>query len=225
VRVDRLRQVRERLLSEGSVIAPDGERRELAPVAIGAAEGAALREWVQRERARRTLETGLGFAVSTLFLCEGLLATGGEVRHVAIDPYQFESLPEHRTTYAGVGVATLEEAGVRELVELHVEPSETALPRLLSEGRSFDLAFVDGNHRFEGVFLDLVYCGWLLEPRGIVFADDAQLPAVRRAAAFCVANLEWAVEDEGREGEHDWVVMRTGPPEEFRRPFDSFVDF
>ncbi len=36
------------------------------------------------------------------------------------------------------------------------------LPRLLAEGRGFDLAFLDGNHRFEGVFLDLVYSGRVL---------------------------------------------------------------
>jgi hypothetical protein len=43
------------------------------------------------------------------------------------------------------------------------------------------LAFLDGNHRFEGVFLDLVYSGRLLREGGIVFADDTQLAGVRRA--------------------------------------------
>jgi predicted O-methyltransferase YrrM len=180
---------------------------------------------VRREGARQTLEVGLGFAISTLFICEALLENGGEIGHVAVDPYQFESLPGHRTLYGGVGVTTLEEAGVRDLVELLVERSETALPRLLAEGRSFDLAFVDGNHRFEGVFLDLVFCGKLLGPGAVVFADDMQLPAVRRAVQFCVSNLGWTVEDEGREDEHEWIVLRTGSRDAYNRPFDSFVDF
>lgn len=214
-RVERVREVRERLLADGS----------LSPVAIGPAEGEALQDRVRREGARRTLEVGLGYAVSTLFICEGLLENGGDVGHVALDPYQFESRPGDRTLYGGVGVAALEEAGVRDLVELVVERSETALPRLLSEGRRFDLAFVDGNHRFEGVFLDLFYCGKLVVSGAVVFADDVQLPAVRRAAAFCVSNLDWTVEDEGSEGEHEWLVLRTGSPEAFHRPFDSFVDF
>jgi len=191
---------------------------ELAPVAIGPHEGAALREWIRREGAQRTLETGLGHAVSTLFICEGLLENGHEGRHVAIDPH----LPNSRVP---AGLRTLEEAGVRELVEFHAEGSEVVLPRLLAEGRSFDLAFLDGNHRFEGVFLDLVYCGRLVRPGGIVFADDAQLPAVGRAAGFCVANLQWTVEDEGSEGEHEWLVLRTGPHEAYRRPFADFAEF
>lgn len=212
---ERLLEVRERLLREGSVRA----------VAIGPREGNALAGWVRRERALRTLETGLGYAVSTLFICEGLLANGTDGRHVAIDPYQLESLPGHRTRYGGVGLSTLEEAGVRKLVEFHAEESQIVLPRLLAEGRSFDLAFLDGNHRFEGVFLDLFYSGRLLREGGIVFVDDHQLPAVRHSVRFCVANLGWAVEDEGEEGEHEWVVLRTGRHDAFLRPFDSFVEF
>ena len=205
---ERLRHVREHLAWD-----------DLAPVAIGPVEGAALREWVCSEGARQTLETGLGYAVSTLFICEGLFANRGDVSHVAIDP----QLPN---SHVDAGLHTLEEAGVRELVEFHAEGSELVLPRLLDEGRRrFDLAFIDGNHRFEGVFLDLVYCHRLLGPGAVVFADDMQLPAVRKATAFCVSNLGWTVEDDGHEGEHEWAVLRIGPPEAYDRPFDCFADF
>jgi predicted O-methyltransferase YrrM len=223
---ERVREVRERLCAAGTAAArADGRARELAPVAIGVEEGLALRDWVRKERALRTLETGLGFAISTLFICEGLLENGPEPRHVASDPFQFHALPGHRTTYVGVGLEILEEAGVRELVEFYEEESQIVLPRLLGEGRRFDLAFVDGNHRFEGVFCDLVYSGRLLEERRIVFVDDTQLPGVRRAVDFCVANLGWAVEDGGAEGEHEWLVVRTGSHDAFLRSYDAFVDF
>ncbi len=224
---ERVREVRERLLAEGAVVArADGARRELFPVAIGPAEGLALLEWVRKEHAQQTFETGLGFGISTLFICEGLLANGPGGRHVAADPYQFSGLPGHRTTYVGVGLQILDEAGVRDLVEFHAEESQIVLPRLLAEGRRFDLAFLDGNHRFEGVFLDLIYAGRLLKPGAIVFVDDTQLPGVRRAVDFCLANLGWAVEDDGEEGDvHEWMVVRTGPSEMFLRPFDQFADF
>jgi hypothetical protein len=94
--IERVREVRERLVTAGTVVCSDGRSRELFPVAIGDAEGLALRSWVRREGAQRTLETGLGFAISTLFLVEGLLENGSNARHVATDPYQFESLPIHR---------------------------------------------------------------------------------------------------------------------------------
>jgi predicted O-methyltransferase YrrM len=186
--------------------------RELTPVAIGPAEGAALRGWVQGEGARRTLETGLGYAVSTLFICEGLLAGGPGGRHVAMDP----RLPG---SHVDEGLDTLEQAGCRDLVEFYAEGSA------LADGRNFDFAFIDGNHRFEGVILDLVYCARLLGLGAAIFVDDLQLPAVRKASQFCVSNLGWTIEDEGREDEHEWIVLRTGLPEAFDRPFDSFVEF
>ena len=223
---ERVHQVRERLFAAGTVVArADGRSRELFPLAIGMDEGLALLEWVRKERAQRTLEAGLGFAISTLFICEGLLENGSDGRHVAADPYQFRGLPIHRTTYVGVGLQILEDAGVRDLVEFYAEESQIVLPRLLAEGREFDLAFLDGNHRFEGVFLDLIYSGRLLKEGGIVFVDDWQLPGVRRAVDFCLANLGWTTEDGGEEGIHQWLVLRTGSRDAFLRSFTHLADF
>ncbi len=99
------------------------------------------------------------------------------------------------------------------------------LPHLLSEGKDFDFAFVDGNHRFDGVFLDLVYLGRLVKSGGIVFVDDYQLPAVARAVSFCVTNVGWVLEEVSAPDDlHQWAVLRnaTGPDE---RAFDHFVEF
>lgn len=214
----RVRGALERLLAGGG--------DELFPIAIGRKEGLALRDWVRKERAQRTLETGLGYAIATLFICDGLIDSGSDGRHVAMDPYQLEGLPGQTTEFRGRGLEILEEAGVRHLVDFYAEESQVVLPRLLGDGRLFDLAFLDGNHRFEGVFLDLVYSGRLLQEGGIVFVDDAQLPGVRRAVDFCVTNLGWTVEDEGEEGDsHEWIVLRTGSQDVFRRPFAEFIDF
>jgi predicted O-methyltransferase YrrM len=188
-------------------------------VSVTPAEADALRGWVEREGAVRTIEVGLGYGVSALAVCEGLVRNGRDgARHVVIDPFQ-------ETRFAGRGLRLLEEAGMAPLVELHPEESQIVLPRLLAEGRRFDLAFVDGNHRFDGVFLDLVYLGRLVRGGGIVFLDDYQLPAVARAASFCTSNLAWTLEEVSAPDElHQWAVLRTPdrPPE---RRFDHFVDF
>jgi predicted O-methyltransferase YrrM len=223
---EQVREARERLLAAGSVEGADGRRHELFPVAIGPEEGLALLRWVEHEGARQTLEIGLGYAIATLFIFEGLLANGRDAHHLATDPYQLDAAPHHRTRFAGIGLQILEDAGVRDLVEFHAEESQILLPRLLAEGRRFDLAFVDGNHRFEAVVLDLIYSARLLAEPGVVFVDDVQLPGVRAAVDFGVANLEWTVEEEGSEGEsHSWCVLRTGPADAFARPFDAFVPF
>jgi len=197
----------------------DGSFHTLFPVGVSAAEGEALREWVQREDAIRTIEIGLGYGIAALFVCEGLLANDDSTaRHVAIDPYQ-------STRFANCALQFLDEAGVAELVEYHPEESEIVLPRFLAESRSFDLAFVDGNHRFDGVFLDLIYLGRLVRAGGIIFVDDYQLPPVARAVSFCTTNLGWTVEEVSTDDDlHHWAVLRTThvPP---RRPFDHYVEF
>jgi predicted O-methyltransferase YrrM len=197
----------------------DGTVHRLFPVAVGPAEGAAIRSWVVREAAACTIEVGLGYGISALFVCEGLLSGGApDARHVAIDPNQ-------DTRFAGFGLQVLDEAGVAGMVEHHSEESQTTLPRMVSEGRRFDLAVIDGNHRFDAVFVDLYYLGRLLRPGGIVFVDDYHLPGIARAASFLVTNLGWSLEEVSTaQDRHHWAVLRT-TAEPDTRPFDYFVDF
>ena len=208
----------ERVVRDGTVVA-NGRVHRVFPVAVSQSEGEALREWIRREGANHTIEIGLGYGVSTLYVCEGLIANAGRTaRHVAIDPFEI-------TTYGSCGLGLLDEAGVAGLVEHCADESQIALPRFLAEGRTFDLAFVDGNHRFDRVFLDLTYLGRLVRPGGIVFLDDYQLPAVARAVSFYLSNRDWTLEEVSPQSEfHQWVVVRTsrGPD---RPAYDDFVDF
>ncbi|MGH3504528.1 MAG: class I SAM-dependent methyltransferase [Nocardioidaceae bacterium] len=220
VMLGRVRQVIDHLVGEGTAIArSDGSIHTLFPVAIGAAEGAAIRSWVVRERAVRTVEVGLGYGISALFACEGLLANGDpDARHVVIDPHQ-------ATWYADCGLQFLDEASVAGLVDHHAEESQITLPRLVSGGRTFDLAVLDGNHRFDTVFVDLFYLGRLLRPGGIAFVDDYHLPGIARAVSFFLTNLGWSLEDVSTsEHLHQWAVLRTSATPD-RRPFDYFADF
>jgi len=215
-----VRQLIERLVRDGTAVArSDGSVHTLFPVAASAAEGEALRSWVTREAATRTIEVGLGYGISALFICEGLLANGdADARHVVIDPHQ-------DTRFADCGLQFLDDAGIAGMVEFQAGESQAVLPRFLAEGRRFDLAFVDGNHRFDGVFVDLVYLGRLVRAGGVVFVDDYQLPAVARAASFFVTNVGWTMEQVSAVDEsHQWAVLRTSAVPDTRR-FDDFEDF
>ncbi len=216
---ERVRGLIDEVVREGTLVAADGEVHEIFPVAIPSAEGEALRDVVIAERATRTIEIGLGYAISALYICEGLLSAGQlNAKHVVIDPYQ-------RSRYADVGLGLLERAGVADLVECSQRPSEIALPAMVEQSARFDLAFVDGNHRFDGVFVDLFFLGRLVRPGGVVFLDDYQLPGVARAASFFVENVGWTAESVSPPDEfHQWAVLRT-PSAPDERPFDYFVDF
>jgi predicted O-methyltransferase YrrM len=133
--------------------------------------------------------------------------------------------PHQSTRFGGCGIQVLEDAGLLELVEVHDGESQIVLPQLLAAGRTFDVAFVDGNHRFDGVFVDLVYLGRLVRPGGVVFVDDYQLESIRRAVSFFVANRGWRLEEVSTaDDDHHWAVVRTSV-EPDTRPFHHFVDF
>lgn len=216
---ERLHATIDRLIEEGSIVADsDGSTRDVRAVSISRGEGEALRTWVLREKAIRTIEIGLAYGLSALYICDGLVRSGHpDARHVALDPFQ--------AGFANCGLQVLREAGVASLVEHHAEVSQIALPAFLKEGRRFDLAFVDGNHRFDAVFLDLFYLGRLLPRGSVILLDDYDLPGIRRAVSFYLSNLDWRIEEISPEGDgHHWVALRTATTDDTRH-FRYFVEF
>jgi predicted O-methyltransferase YrrM len=179
----------------GRVLGCAGRPVELAPHSIERDQGEALRDLAITDGAERTIEVGLALGMSALFLCQAVVPSGG--RHVAVDPFQMEA-------WNGAGLRTLREAGVEDHVEVIEEESQLALPRLVAEGRAFDLAFVDGDHRFEGVFLDLYFMTRLVRPGGLIVVDDMWMPAVRTAVAYVEKNLDATLQPEALPNAFRW---------------------
>lgn len=218
--IQRVRAVIASLDREGATpINAGGAKANFRTVTITTREGEALRKWVLTEKATHTIEVGLAFGFSALYICEGLLLNGNpDPRHVTLDPWQASG-------YANRGLEILAEAGVKTLIEFHGEKSQLALPQFLKEGRQFDLAFVDGNHRFDAVFVDLYYLGQLVRKGGIIILDDYNLPGIRKAASFFINNLAWKIEETSSPDDaHQWVVLRTSEDED-TRDFRYFVEF
>jgi predicted O-methyltransferase YrrM len=216
----RVRAVIDRLVRDGSATSrASGRVHAVFPVGISPAEGEALRRWVISEKASQTLEVGLAYAISALHICEGLVTNGDPAaHHVVIDPVQ-------SSHFENCGLQVIEDAGVAGLVEHLPDESMIALPRLLGEKRQFDLAFVDGNHRFDGVFVDLVYIARMVRPGGVVILDDYQLPGIARATKFFTANRGWTLEEvSAADPLHQWAVLRTSTAPDDRH-FTYFVEF
>jgi predicted O-methyltransferase YrrM len=179
----------------GSVPGESSGALELAPHSVERAQGEALRDLAIAEGAQQTIEVGLALGISALFLCQAVLERGGS--HVAVDPFQ-------RDSWDGAGLRTLREAGVEDMVEVIEQDSRLALPRLVDEGRRFDLAFIDGDHRFEGVFIDLYYMTRLVRPGGVVVLDDTWMPSVRMAVGYVERNLGAALEPAAMANAFSW---------------------
>lgn len=58
-----------------------------------------------------------------------------------------------------------------------------------------------------------------------MFVDDYHLPAIKRAASFCLTDLGWTLEEvSAADDPHHRAVLRTSAFPD-TRPFDYYVDF
>jgi predicted O-methyltransferase YrrM len=122
-----------------------------------------------------SLEVGMAYGISTLFICDALAANKKDAMHIVIDPFQ-------RSNWRGIGIRNIVRAGYEHLVDLHEANSEIELPRLLATGTEIQAAFIDGWHTFDHTLIDFFYINKMLAIGGIVILDNTNLPAVRRIA-------------------------------------------
>lgn len=125
-----------------------------------------LREVIRQRQPHATLEIGLANGASALTILASLEEfSGGVYTHTSIDPFQ-------ETLWNNVGRQLVENQALTGHFELIQEFSSRALPRLLGEGKTCDLVYVDGSHTFDNVFIDYYYSVRLLEKGGVILFDD-----------------------------------------------------
>jgi predicted O-methyltransferase YrrM len=140
---------------------------------VGQSTGELLQRAVRDVRPVVSLEIGLAYGVSTLFICDAIHSLSTPGIHIVLDPFQHGK-------WQGIGLRNVAQAGFGSIVEFHAEPSELFLPRLLADGRRVDLAFIDGLHRFDQALVEFYYINRLLRPGGVVVFDDATRVGVNR---------------------------------------------
>lgn len=149
-----------------------------------------LRNLMLELRPSRTLEIGLAFGGSSLVFTASHQDIGRTPtkQHTSIDPFQ-------DTIWDNCGLVHIERAGLNEYLDFRPAISSLELPRLLSLGDRFDLAYIDGSHLFEDVFVDAYYVARLLEPNGIMLFDDSPDPHVRKVLRFLRSNCRLGLEE------------------------------
>lgn len=165
--------VLQEILQSGTVRSHSGESFDLGFVHVPQQEGEFLQQLIFEARPKVSLEIGLAFGISALFISEAVRLVKG-TRHIVIDPFQSDS-------FQNIGLNNLYSAGFQDLVEFHESPSCTVLPELEATGTRIEFAFVDGAHSFEAVFVDMFYVDRILRVGGIVAVDDTHFPAVFEA--------------------------------------------
>ena len=159
------------ILRTGKTFSPDGKAHPLHSH-IPQLECEVIQTWIAEYKPRRLLEIGMGYGISSLFICDAMTNVKNFSYRI-IDPFQ-------RRDWQSIGTFNLNRAGFEDRYTLHEEPSEICLPRMLGEGLKLDFALIDGFHSFDHALVDFFYINRMLEVGGIVVFDDIQLPSIKR---------------------------------------------
>jgi len=130
---------------------------------------------IKEINAKTSLEVGLAYGVSALFICEALQKQEG-ARHYVIDPRQ--------SFWNDVGLKNLMDAGYEDLVDFRRDYSHNVLPELHRSGVTLDFAYVDTTKLFDVVLVDVYYIIRMLRLGGILVLDDCSFPSLRKLVRF-----------------------------------------
>ena len=155
---------------------------------FGEQAGQMLQKWIKNVDCQNTVEVGLAFGVSSLYILDELASNSGSMHH-GIDPMQFND------RWHGLGLENIKRAGLDQYYKFYQEPSFTALPRLYESGKRFQFALIDGWHTFDYTLVDFFYIDKLLDINGVVVFDDVGYKAIRKVVTFVLSNLDYSLVD------------------------------
>jgi predicted O-methyltransferase YrrM len=167
------------------------------PTSVRFDTGKLLYNLILQHHFKKTLEVGLAYGLSTLFMCQALKDNGAGL-HTAIDPIQ-------TTAWHSIGLLNVERANLQEVFRFFEAHSYETLPQLYARDEQFDFAFIDGSHLFDLTLIDFFYIDKLLRVGGYFVFDDIWMPAVRRVLSFILRNRNYElVKEVPREGGNAW---------------------
>lgn len=178
------------IFTTGEVSLPDG-RRQPVHSGISLQVGKFLQEVIVTMEPKISLEIGLAFGVSTLFICEAIKSIDGE-RHIVVDPNQINP-GRWGDCWHGIGLKVIQQAGLGNLIEFHDRPSYMVLPQLEEAGTRIDFAFVDGWHTFDYCLLDFLLIDRILNVKGILVLSDTHWPSIRKVCRYILTNRTYSV--------------------------------
>jgi predicted O-methyltransferase YrrM len=179
-----LNQVLEEIIESGYVKSPSGNLVKVRSN-ITREEGEFSTEIIAGLMPNATLEVGLAYGISALFICQAIKKYSN-ARHIIIDPSQ-------NTDWGGLGLYSLKRAGYEEIIDFYEKPSQTVLPQLEAMGVKVDFAFIDGWHTFDHTLVDFFYIDKLLNIGGVVAFDDSNWPSISKVIKFIVKNRSYKV--------------------------------
>jgi predicted O-methyltransferase YrrM len=146
---------------------------------ISEPEGMWIYETCRRLKPKRTLEIGLAYGFSTIYILAAIDQTGAG-HHTALDPFQ--------DSWHGVGALQAKHLGMESSFQMLEEFSVAALARFATQKNRFELIYIDGNHRFDDVVVDFTLAAEVCPMGGNIILDDMWMPSVQATVSWIRSN-------------------------------------
>ena len=183
-----MNRIIEDIYKKGNVEDAEGNIVSVFPASILYEEGKILYNIIQREKSRNTIETGMAYGVSTLFILQAL-RDNGIGNHIAIDPCE-------ESTWKSIGLLNIKRSNLDDIFRFYNAPSHDTLPKLLSNRERFDFAFIDGAHMFDYALIDFFYIDKLLDTGGYIVFHDLWMPSIRKVLSFILRDRNYEMTSE-----------------------------
>jgi len=142
-----------------------------------------LVDLVEKYNIKEALEIGLAYGASSI----ALLEASSTLTLISCDPFQ-------KDDYNNSGLKKIKAANFHNR-HTHLNAfSDRALPKLLEEKVSFDLIFIDGDHKFSGAFVDFHYAAQMTKVGGIVVFHDLWMRALILIRSYIKKNRKDFIE-------------------------------
>ncbi len=134
-----------------------------------------LYDFIKEKGIKKTLEIGFAFGKSASHIM-----AASEAEHIAIDPFQ--------SNYKDFGLKNLEKLKMKDLLKFYPDYSHNVLPKLANEDLKFEFIFIDGDHKFDGIFVDFYYSDLIIEDKGYLLFHDTWMRSTRLVEQFIKKN-------------------------------------
>ncbi len=140
-------------------------------------QGLFLQEIFDLVKPTQSLEVGLAYGISTLFILEKHREKNSNPKsHIVIEPFPWAGVPEHN----------IKKENLFDLVDIRYQKSHDVLPRLFYENQRIQFAYIDTTKLFDIVMQDCYFIDKMLDINGVIVLDDCGggWPGIQRVARF-----------------------------------------
>lgn len=138
-------------------------------------QGLFLQKIYDQIKPKKSLEVGLAFGISTLFILEKCGEYDGEDKsHVVVEPF----------SWGNAAVYNIEKAGLSKYLDIRRDLSDKVITEMYLKNERIQFAYVDTTKVFDTVLQDFYFIDKILDVGGAVIFDDASTGGINLVMRF-----------------------------------------